>query len=70
MTTYILKILRGTTGHQYWEEFELPFHPDANVISALMEIQKNPDQQAKAKKQHPWFGSRVVWKKYAALARC
>lgn len=42
MTSYILKIYRGTTGHQYWEEFELPFHFDANVISALMEIQKNP----------------------------
>ncbi len=41
-TTYILKIYRGTPGHQYWEEFELPRHPQANVISALMQIQKNP----------------------------
>ncbi len=41
-TTYILKIYRGTLGHQYWEEFELPRHPQANVISALMQIQKNP----------------------------
>lgn len=40
--TYILKILRGTPGHQYWEAFELPLLPYANVISALMEIQKNP----------------------------
>lgn len=42
MSTYILRIFRGTPACQYWEEFELPFHPDANVISALMEIQKNP----------------------------
>lgn len=42
MKKYILKIYRGTIGHQYWEEFELAFHPEANVISALMEIQKNP----------------------------
>lgn len=41
-TTYTLKIFRGTPGKQYWEEFELPRHPHANVISALMEIQKNP----------------------------
>ncbi len=41
-TTYTLKILRGTPGDQYWEEFELMRHSQANVISALMEIQKNP----------------------------
>jgi succinate dehydrogenase / fumarate reductase iron-sulfur subunit len=41
-TTYILKILRGTKECQYWEEFELDSHPQANVISSLMEIQKNP----------------------------
>jgi len=40
--TYILKILRGTSQHQYWEEFEFDLHPQANVISSLMEIQKNP----------------------------
>ncbi len=26
----------------YWEEFEIPYKPSMNVISALMEIQKNP----------------------------
>ncbi|MBU6382729.1 MAG: succinate dehydrogenase iron-sulfur subunit [Verrucomicrobia bacterium] len=41
-TTFTLKILRGTRGEQYWEEFVLPRHPQANVISCLMEIQKNP----------------------------
>ncbi len=40
--TYTLKILRGTPGNQYWEEFELPREPQANVISALMQIQKDP----------------------------
>lgn len=40
--TYTLRILRGTTGKQYWEEFELERHPQANLISALMEIQKKP----------------------------
>ena len=40
--TYILKIYRGNPGHQYWQEFELPLTPFANIISALMEIQRNP----------------------------
>ena len=44
--TYILKIFRGTPEKQYWEEFELPLLPFANVISSLMEIQKNPINKA------------------------
>lgn len=40
--TYTLKIYRGTTENQYWEEFVFERKPDANVISSLMEIQKNP----------------------------
>lgn len=40
--TYILKIFRGHPGEQYWEEFELELVPMSNVISSLMEIQKNP----------------------------
>jgi len=40
--TVIFKILRGTSGNQYWEEFEVKLAPSMNVISALMEIQKNP----------------------------
>lgn len=40
--TYVLKIYRGNPGKQYWEEFELPLEPFANVISSLMEIQRNP----------------------------
>ncbi len=40
--TYTLKIFRGVPGNQYYEEFELPRQSNANVISALMDIQKNP----------------------------
>lgn len=39
---YTLRIWRGTPKNQYWEEFELALTPSANLISALMEIQKNP----------------------------
>lgn len=39
---YTLRIFRGTPGHQYWEEFEFDRQLQANVISSLMEIQKNP----------------------------
>ncbi len=39
---YVLRIYRGTPGKQYWEEFELPLRAGENVISGLMEIQKNP----------------------------
>lgn len=55
MTTYILKIFRGTPGKQYWEEFELPRRKGENVISGLMEIQKNPVNR-KGEKVEP-----VVW---------
>jgi succinate dehydrogenase / fumarate reductase iron-sulfur subunit len=40
--TYILKVLRGQPGKQYWEEFELQLVPLANVISSLMDIQRRP----------------------------
>jgi len=40
--TYTLRIYRGIPGNQYFEEFELERKHDANVISALMDIQKNP----------------------------
>lgn len=39
---YTLKIYRGTPEKQYFEEFELEFSRGANIISALMDIQKNP----------------------------
>lgn len=42
--TVRLKILRqdGPTEGKRWEEFDVAWHPQMNVISALMEIQKNP----------------------------
>ncbi len=52
---YILKIYRGSPGNQYWEEFELPLKPYVNVISGLMEIQKNPVTR-EGKKVEP-----IVW---------
>ncbi|NGX54031.1 MAG: Fumarate reductase iron-sulfur subunit, partial [Chlamydiae bacterium] len=39
---YVLRIYRGVSGKQYWEEFELELRPGENVISGLMEIRKNP----------------------------
>lgn len=40
--TFILKIYRGSPGKQYWEEFELPYDSFSNVISCLMDINRNP----------------------------
>lgn len=37
-----LKIYRGLPGNQYWETFFLQERHGMNIISALMEIQKNP----------------------------
>ncbi|NEU31388.1 succinate dehydrogenase iron-sulfur subunit [bacterium LRH843] len=39
-----LKIKRqdGENQSSYWEEFDVPYRPNMNVISALMEIQRNP----------------------------
>ncbi|MCF7806676.1 MAG: succinate dehydrogenase iron-sulfur subunit [Simkaniaceae bacterium] len=39
---FTLKILRGESKKQYFEEFELDRKPLYNMISALMDIQKNP----------------------------
>jgi succinate dehydrogenase / fumarate reductase iron-sulfur subunit len=42
--TVILKIKRqaGPNEKPYWEEFELPWKPGMNVISAMMDIAANP----------------------------
>src|SRR5580704_12258256 len=39
-----LKVKRqdGPGQGSYWQDFEVPWHPRMNVISALMEIQKRP----------------------------
>ena len=39
---FTLRIYRGVTGSQYWEEFSFELRPGDNVISCLMEIQKHP----------------------------
>src|SRR3569832_2591827 len=31
---------------EYWEQFEIPYRPNLNIISCLMEIQKNPVNKA------------------------
>lgn len=52
---YTLKIFRGVPGNQYWEEFELERHPQTNIISALMEIQKRPiNKQGQATTPVAW----------------
>src|SRR5258708_5176209 len=53
--TYILKIYRGSPGKQYWQEFELPLLPFSNVITGLMEIQKDPVTRQREKVEP------VVW---------
>jgi len=45
----------GPGQKSYWQEFEVPWQPHMNVISALMEIQKNP-VTADGRKTTP-----VVW---------
>jgi succinate dehydrogenase / fumarate reductase, iron-sulfur subunit len=52
-----LKVLRqdGPGASSHWQEFDLPWQPHMNVISALMAIQKNP-VTASGEKTTP-----VVW---------
>lgn len=52
---FTLRIYRGVKNNQYWEEFELDLLPGANVISCLMDIQKNPINK-KGERVEP-----VVW---------
>ena len=40
--TITFKIKRGGAGDSHWEEFDVPWEPQRNVISALMAIQRNP----------------------------
>lgn len=56
-TTITLKIKRrdDPSSEPYWEEFEIPYRPNLNVISCLMEIQKR-SMNAKGEKTTP-----VVW---------
>jgi succinate dehydrogenase / fumarate reductase iron-sulfur subunit len=49
--TVVLKIKRadGPGESSRWEEFEVAWHPQMNVISALMEVRKNPVTRSGAK---------------------
>ncbi len=42
--TFVLRIKRqeAPAAGSYWEEFEIPFKRDHNVVSMLMEIRRNP----------------------------
>ena len=44
MTTVVLRVKRqeGPTAASRWEEFHLPYKPRMNVISALMDVRRNP----------------------------
>ena len=50
-----IKRQEGPGKPAYWEEFKLPYRPNANIISCLMEIQRNPIT-AEGKRTTP-----VVW---------
>lgn len=52
---FTLRIYRGVIDNQYFEEFDLERKPGDNIISCLMEIQKNPINK-KGQKVEP-----VVW---------
>ena len=39
---FVLKVLRGVSGDQYWEEFEVPITPFLNITTTLLQIQKKP----------------------------
>ena len=51
----------------YTEEFEIPYRPGMNVISALMEIQRNPKMR-RAKRPHLYAGTPTALKKCVELA--
>ncbi|MCG1009275.1 succinate dehydrogenase iron-sulfur subunit [Salinicoccus sp. ID82-1] len=42
MIKFNIKRQENTDAKPYWEEFEVPYRENMNVISALMEIQRNP----------------------------
>ena len=56
-----LKIKRRNSPQEasYWQDFQIPYRPNMNIVSVLMEIRKNR-----------WFGSVTVWRRFAAPAPC
>ncbi len=56
----VLKVKRqdNRESKPYWEEFEVPYKPRANVISCLMHIQRNPvNRQGKPTTAPAWEAS-------------
>ena len=55
--TVKFEILRqdSATSESYWESFEIEYRPNMNVISALMEIRRNP-VNADGRKRHQSTG--------------
>lgn len=52
-----------------YEDFEIEWHPNMNVVSALMAIRAHP-VLADGTPTTPWCGRACASKKYAELARC
>jgi len=51
----IIQRQNGPDSDQYMEEFEVPYRPSMNIISALMEIRKNPvNRQGKTTTPVQW----------------
>ncbi len=53
--TFHIKRQDSPEGQPYWEDFNVPYRPNMNVVSSLMEIQRNP-VNAQGKMVNP-----VVW---------
>ena len=68
--TVVLNIKRQDSPESasYWQEFEIPFKNDHNVISMLMEIRRNPVTRQGKHVSAPVF-TPTASKRYAARAR-
>jgi hypothetical protein len=58
----------STNEESYWEKFELPYRANMNVISALMEIRRNPVNMEGKKNHSSNMGyelpGRSVWRMF------
>ena len=62
----IVKRQEGPNAKPHWEEFSVAHQPHMNVVSALMEIRKNPvNAQGKPP---PWFGKAYALKRFVEPA--
>ncbi len=63
----IVKRQEGPNAKPHWEEFSVAYQPHMNVVSALMEIRKNP-VNAQGKPTTPWFGKAYALKRFVEPA--